>query len=45
MPLRRPRSMRPPAERLSVLVFAVVAVLAIVGLSFAAGYLVGQLLL
>jgi len=45
MPSRRPRSMRPPAEKLGVFVFAVVAVLAIVGLAFAAGYLVGQLLL
>ena len=45
MASRRPRSMRPLAERLSVFVFAVVAVLAIVGLAFAAGYLVGQLLL
>ncbi len=45
MPSHRPRSMRPLAERLSVFVFAVVAVLAIVGLAFAAGYLVGQLLL
>jgi hypothetical protein len=33
------------AETLSVVVFALVVVLAIVGLAFAAGYLVGQLLL
>lgn len=45
MPSRRPRTMRPLVERLSVFAFAVVAVLAIVGLAFAAGYLVGQLLL
>jgi hypothetical protein len=32
-------------ETLSVVVFALVAVLAIVGLAFAAGYFVGQLLL
>jgi hypothetical protein len=32
-------------ETLSVVVFALVVVLAIVGLAFAAGYLVGQLLL
>jgi hypothetical protein len=33
------------AERLSVLAFAAAIVLTIVGLAFAAGYLVGQLLL
>jgi hypothetical protein len=33
------------AERLSVLAFAAAVVLTIVGLAFAAGYLVGQLLL
>ena len=33
------------ADRLSVFAFASVVVLAIVGLAFAAGYLVGQLLL
>jgi hypothetical protein len=33
------------ADRLSVFAFAAIAVLAIVGLAFAAGYLVGQLLL
>jgi hypothetical protein len=33
------------AETLSVVAFALVVVLAIVGLAFAAGYLVGQLLL
>jgi hypothetical protein len=32
-------------ETLSVVAFALVVVLAIVGLAFAAGYLVGQLLL
>jgi hypothetical protein len=32
-------------ERLSVFVFAAVVVLTIVGLAFAAGYVVGQLLL
>jgi hypothetical protein len=32
-------------ETLSVVAFALVAVLAIVGLAFAAGYFVGQLLL
>jgi hypothetical protein len=32
-------------ERLSVLAFAAAVVLAIVGLAFAAGYVVGQLLL
>ena len=32
-------------ERLSVFAFAVVVVLAIVGLAFAAGYLIGKLLL
>jgi hypothetical protein len=32
-------------ETLTVLAFALVVVLAIVGLAFAAGYLVGQLLL
>jgi hypothetical protein len=33
------------AERLSVLAFATAVVLTIVGLAFAAGYVVGQLLL
>jgi hypothetical protein len=33
------------AERLSVFAFAAVVVMAIVGLAFAAGYVVGQLLL
>jgi hypothetical protein len=33
------------ADKLSVFAFATVAVLAIVGLAFAAGYVVGQLLL
>jgi hypothetical protein len=33
------------AERLSVLAFAAAVVLTIVGLAFAAGYVVGQLLL
>jgi hypothetical protein len=33
------------ADRLSVFVFAAVVVLVIVGLAFAAGYVVGQLLL
>jgi hypothetical protein len=33
------------AERLSVFAFAAAVVLMIVGLAFAAGYLVGQLLL
>ena len=37
--------MRRLVERLSVFAFAAVVVLAIVGLAFAAGYLVGQLLL
>jgi hypothetical protein len=37
--------MRPLVERLSVFALAAVVVLAIVGLAFAAGYLVGQLLL
>jgi hypothetical protein len=32
-------------ERLSVFAFAVIVVLAIVGLAFGAGYLVGKLLL
>ena len=32
-------------ERLTVLVFALAVVLAIVGLSFAAGYILGKLLL
>jgi hypothetical protein len=32
-------------ERLSVFVFAAVVVMTIVGLAFAAGYIVGQLLL
>jgi hypothetical protein len=33
------------ADRLSVFAFAAVVLLAIVGLAFAAGYVVGQLLL
>jgi hypothetical protein len=33
------------AERLSVFAFAAIVVMAIVGLAFAAGYVVGQLLL
>ncbi len=37
--------MRRLVERLSVYAFAATVVLAIVGLAFAAGYLVGQLLL
>ena len=37
--------MRRLFERLSVFVFAATVVLAIVGLAFAAGYLVGQLLI
>jgi hypothetical protein len=37
--------MRRLVETLSVVVFALVVVLAIVGLAFAAGYLVGQVLL
>jgi hypothetical protein len=37
--------MRRLVETLSVVVFALVVVLAMVGLAFAAGYLVGQLLL
>ena len=37
--------MRRLVETLSVVAFAFVVVLAIVGLAFAAGYLVGQLLL
>jgi hypothetical protein len=37
--------MRRLVETLSVVAFALVFVLAIVGLAFAAGYLVGQLLL
>jgi hypothetical protein len=41
----RRRTMTKIAERLSVFAFAAVVVLAIVGLAFAAGYVVGQLLL
>ena len=37
--------MRRLAERLSVIAFAATVVLAIVGVAFAAGYLVGQFLL
>ena len=37
--------MRGLAERLSVLVFALVVLAAVVGLSFAAGYVIGKLLL
>jgi hypothetical protein len=44
-PPRRPRTMVRLVETLSVVAFALVVVLAIVGLAFAAGYLVGQLLL
>jgi hypothetical protein len=44
-PRRRPRTMVRLVETLSVVAFALVVVLAIVGLAFAAGYLVGQLLL
>jgi hypothetical protein len=41
----RPRTMAKVADRLSVFAFAAVVVLVIVGLAFAAGYVVGQLLL
>jgi hypothetical protein len=41
----RERRVTKVTDRLSVFVFAAVVVLAIVGLAFAAGYLVGQLLL
>jgi hypothetical protein len=41
----RRRSATKAGERLSVFVFAAVVVLTIVGLAFAAGYVVGQLLL
>jgi hypothetical protein len=41
----RKRTMAKLVERLSVLAFAAAVVLAIVGLAFAAGYVVGQLLL
>jgi hypothetical protein len=37
--------MKKATDRLSVFAFATVAVLVIVGLAFAAGYVVGQLLL
>ena len=37
--------MRGLAERLSVLGFALVVLAAVVGLSFAAGYVIGKLLL
>jgi hypothetical protein len=37
--------MTKPADRLSVFALAALVVLTIVGLAFAAGYLVGQLLL
>ena len=37
--------MRGLAERLSVLAFALVLLAAVVGLSFAAGYVIGKLLL
>ncbi len=39
------RTMARLGERLSVFAFVTVVVVAIVGLAFAAGYLVGQLLL
>jgi hypothetical protein len=41
----RSRKATKAGERLSVIVFAAVVVLTIVGLAFAAGYVVGQLLL
>jgi hypothetical protein len=41
----RRRTMTKAADRLSVFAFAAVVVLVIVGLAFAAGYVVGQLLL
>jgi hypothetical protein len=41
---RRPRRSK-AGERLSVFAFAAIVVLTIVGLAFAAGYIVGQLLL
>jgi hypothetical protein len=41
----RRRQATKAGERLSVFVFAAVVVLTIVGLAFAAGYVVGQLLL
>jgi hypothetical protein len=37
--------MKKAAEKLSVFAFAALALLVIVGLAFAAGYVVGQLLL
>jgi hypothetical protein len=37
--------MKKAAEKLSVFAFAALALLGIVGLAFAAGYVVGQLLL
>ena len=41
----RRRTMTKVADRLSVFAFAAIIVLVIVGLAFAAGYVVGQLLL
>jgi hypothetical protein len=41
----RRRTMAKVADRLSVFAFAAIVVLVIVGLAFAAGYVVGQLLL
>jgi hypothetical protein len=41
----RRRTMTKVAERLSVFAFAGVVIMVIVGLAFAAGYVVGQLLL
>jgi hypothetical protein len=41
----RRRTMTKVADKLSVFAFAAVVVLVIVGLAFAAGYVVGQLLL
>jgi hypothetical protein len=41
----RRRARSKAGERLSVFAFAAVVVLTIVGLAFAAGYIVGQLLL
>jgi hypothetical protein len=37
--------MGPVGERLSVFAFATIVVLAVVGLAFAAGYIVGRLIL
>ena len=41
----RRRTATKPAERLSIFAFAAFVVLTIVGLAFAVGYIVGQLLL